>query len=96
VFTDECGQNLHHGRVVSCGVAGDALQCEDAADTHVELIGAELLDCFGVAVGHLPFAGQSEVPRGEDQGRSSEQARAKCQQPASRGIPGRLELRCLG
>ncbi len=37
VLADERGEHLHHGRVVSGGVAGDALQGVDAADAHVEL-----------------------------------------------------------
>jgi hypothetical protein len=76
--------------VVSCGVASDTLQRVDAADAHVQLLGAELLDGLGVAVGHLPFAGQGEVPRGEDQGPGGEQARAERQQPTACIIQCRL------
>jgi hypothetical protein len=46
--------------MISGGVAGDALQGIDASDAHVELVGAELLDCFGVAVGDLALLGQLE------------------------------------
>src|SRR5205807_8534274 len=41
-----------------CGVTGDALQGVDAADAHVELVGAELLDRLRVAVSHLALSGQ--------------------------------------
>jgi hypothetical protein len=40
-------------------VAGDALQSVDAADPLVELVGSELVDCLGIAIGHLTCA-----PRG--------------------------------
>jgi hypothetical protein len=46
--------------MVSYGVAGDALQRVDAADPHVKLLGAELLDCLCVAVSDLPLLGQFE------------------------------------
>jgi hypothetical protein len=58
VLADERGQHLHHGRVVSRGVAGDALQRVDTADPYIKLLGAELLDGLGVAVGHLSLLGQ--------------------------------------
>ena len=63
VLADERGQDLYDGRMVSGGVAGDALQGVDAADPHVELVGAELLDRLGVAVGHLPLLGQLDSPQ---------------------------------
>jgi hypothetical protein len=37
---------------------GDALWRVDAAEANVELTGAELLDCLGVAVSHLPLFGE--------------------------------------
>jgi hypothetical protein len=36
--------------MVSCGIQRDALKGEDAAYSHVDLAGAELLDCLGVPV----------------------------------------------
>jgi hypothetical protein len=57
-LTDECGEYLHHGGVVFCGIAGDPLKGVDAADAHVELIRAELLNGLGEAVGHLALLGQ--------------------------------------
>jgi len=77
MLADECGEHIHHGGMVSRGVADDALQRVDAADPHVELLGSELFDGLGVPVGHLSFAGQGEVPRCEDQGGGGEQARAE-------------------
>jgi len=57
-------EHLHHGQVVSRGVAGDAFDGVDAADAHVELVPAELLDGLGIAVGHLPLLSQLErAPR---------------------------------
>ena len=76
MVADECGEYLHHGRVVFCGITGNPLEGVDAADAHVELFGSELLDGLGIAVSYLPFAGQVEVPRREDQGPGGEQARA--------------------
>jgi hypothetical protein len=43
-------------------VAGYALQRVDGTYPHVRAFGAELFDCLGVAVGHLPCPGQGEVP----------------------------------
>ena len=43
--------------MVSGGIAGDALQCVDAADPHVQFFGAKLLDRFGISIGYLTFAG---------------------------------------
>ena len=51
VHADERAEHFHHGGVISLGVASDALQCVDAADTDVRLVRAELLDGLGVAVG---------------------------------------------
>ncbi len=86
VLTDESGQDFHHRWVVSRGVAGDPLQGVDAADPHVEFVGAELFDRFGVAVGHLALLGDLKgspshpvVLGGKDQRPSSENARAECQ-----------------
>ena len=81
--------------MVSCRVAGDAFQGVDAADTHVEFLGAELLDGLGITVGHLAFARQGEVPRGEDQCPGGEQARAERQQPTPSVIQCRLVQRSL-
>src|SRR5437763_14675495 len=39
-------------------IAGDALWRVDAAEAHVELAGAELLDRLGAAVSHLPLFGE--------------------------------------
>ena len=55
----------------------------------------ELLDCFGVPVGYLRFAGQGEIPCGEQERTCGEQPGAECQQPASCGVPCRLEERSL-
>jgi len=41
---------------------------------------------LGIAVSHLPFAGQGEVPRREQERASSEQPGAKGEQPAPRSI----------
>ena len=60
VLADECGEYLHHGGVVFGGIPGDPLEGVDAADAHVELVRAELLDGLGVAVGYLPLLGQLE------------------------------------
>ena len=65
VLADEGGQHLHDGGVVPGGITADPLEGVDAADAHVELVRAELLDGLGVAVGHLPLAGQGEAPRRE-------------------------------
>jgi hypothetical protein len=90
VLTDERGEDLHHGRVVFGGITGDPLEGVDAADAHVELFGSELLDGLGVAVGHLPFAGQGEVPRREQERAGGQQPGAEGEQPTPRGIPCRL------
>jgi hypothetical protein len=60
MLTDERGEHLHDGRVVFGGIAGDPLEGVDAADAHVELVRAELLDGLGVAVRHLTLLGQLE------------------------------------
>src|SRR2546421_3789150 len=93
---DECSQDLHHRRVVSVRVAGDTLQCVDTADSHVELVGTELLDRLGVTVSYLSLLGefdaaarQREVPGGVNQRPCSEQARAKDKQPTLGGIASR-------
>ena len=70
-------------------VAGDVLQCADAADTHVMLRAAKLLQRPGVAAGHLPGAGQRQAPRGDYQRAGGEQPGTNCQHPAARGVPGR-------
>jgi hypothetical protein len=44
--------------VVALGVHGDALQDVDAAQVHVELVRAELLDGLGVAVGGVALLGE--------------------------------------
>jgi hypothetical protein len=99
-LTDERGQGFHHRGVVFGRIAGHTLQRIDTADTHVEPVGAELLDRLGVAVSHLPLLGefdiaarQREVPGYVRQRPSREQAHAEGQQAASRGVPGRLQ-RC--
>jgi hypothetical protein len=58
VLADERGQDFDHRRVVAGRVAGNAFQRVDAANAHVKLVGAELLDRLGVAVGHMPLLGQ--------------------------------------
>jgi hypothetical protein len=93
VLADERGEHLHHGRMVFCGVPGDALQRVDATDPHVELVRAELLDGLRVAVSYLSFAGQMEGARGEDQGHQGDQSGAERQQPAPRVIQRRLMKR---
>jgi hypothetical protein len=84
VIADERGQHLHHRGVVWGAVPGDAFQSINAAYAHVELVGAELVDRFGVTVGHLPSFGQLKcsprqpvVPAREQQGPSGEQACAQ-------------------
>src|SRR5262249_22442260 len=57
VFPDERGEDLHHCGVVCGRVPGDALQGVYGTDSHIELVGAELLDRFGKAVGHLALLG---------------------------------------
>ncbi|MEW9550651.1 hypothetical protein [Nonomuraea sp. NPDC050783] len=45
--------------MVAFGVAGNAFKCVDATNADVQVVGvAELLDGFGVAVGHLALLGQ--------------------------------------
>jgi hypothetical protein len=56
VLADKRAEHLHHRRVISGGVAGDAFQCVDAADPDIELVRTELLDSLGVKVGRLPPA----------------------------------------
>lgn len=56
----ECREYVHYGGLVPGGVPGHALQGVNAADPHVELLGADLLDRLGVAVGHLSFLGEFE------------------------------------
>src|SRR6266498_2062908 len=51
-------KTFHDGGVVSGGVSCDALQRIDAADAHVELVGAELLDRLDIPVGRLSLLGQ--------------------------------------
>jgi hypothetical protein len=47
--------------MVSCGIQRDALKGEDAAYSHVDLVGAELLDRHGVPVDTTcGFAGVSD------------------------------------
>ena len=103
MLADERGEYLHHRRVVLGGVAGHPLEGVDAADAHVELVRAELLDGLGVAVGHLALLGQlerapgqGEVQRREDQGPGGEQARGERQEPSPGGVPCRLQQRRLG
>ena len=64
MLADERGQDFHDRRMVLGGVARYSLQDVDAADPHIKLVGPELLDRLGAAVGHLPFPWQREVPRG--------------------------------
>jgi hypothetical protein len=64
VVTDECGEYLHHGRMVFCGITGNPLEAVDTADAHVELVRAELVDGLGVAIGHLSLLGQLERASG--------------------------------
>src|SRR5271165_517773 len=63
MLADERGEHLYHGRVVSRGVAGDALQGVDAADAYVELVRAELLDGLRVASVTCPCSVSSWVRR---------------------------------
>ena len=46
------------------GVPGDALQRIDTAEPHIEALVAELVDCPGESLGHLPFAGDPDLPEG--------------------------------
>ena len=55
VLANERGQDLHHRGMVSRGVTGDALERVNAANAHVKLVGAELLNSPGKAVRHLPL-----------------------------------------
>jgi hypothetical protein len=54
VFTDECRQNLNHGRVISGRVPRNSLQGVDAANAYIKLVRAELLDRLAIQVGDLP------------------------------------------
>ena len=65
VLPDECGEYLHHGGMVFGGIPGDPLEGIDAADAHVELVRAELLDGLGEAVGYLSLLGQFERAPGK-------------------------------
>lgn len=65
------------GGIIFGGIPGHPLEGIDAADAHVELVRAELLDGLGIAVSHLPFAGQGEGPRREQQRARSEQSGTK-------------------
>ena len=65
------------------------LQCADAADTHVKLRTAKLLQRLGAAAAHLPGPGQRKAPRGDHQRAGSEQPGTNCQHPAARGVPCR-------
>jgi len=96
VLPDECGEHLHHGRVVFGGIPGHPLEGVDAADAHVELVGAELLDGLGVAIGYLPLSGQVEVPCREDQGPAANKPSASVKEPSPRRVPRRLQQRWLG
>src|SRR5215470_5136408 len=61
MFADDGGQDLYHRGVVAGGLAGHSFQGIDAADTDVKpLLGVELLDRLGIAVGHLPLRGEFE------------------------------------
>ena len=91
VLPDERGEHLHHGGMIFGGIPSDPLEGVDAADAHIELVRAELLDGLGVTVRHLPLAGQGEVPRREHQRASSQQPGAKGEQPTPRSIPRRSE-----
>jgi hypothetical protein len=44
--------------MITLGIHGDAFQGVDAPEAHSELVAAELLDRFGVAVGDLSLLGQ--------------------------------------
>ncbi len=53
VFSDEGCEDRHDRRVIPGRVSRDAFEGVDSADPHVQLVGADLLDRFGVSVGHL-------------------------------------------
>src|SRR5207249_4696431 len=53
VITYKRGQHLYHDGVVAGGVAGQPLQRVDAAQPHVQLVRAQLLDRFAESVGEL-------------------------------------------
>jgi hypothetical protein len=106
MLANERGQDFHHRWVVSGRVAGYSLQRVDAADTHVEFVGAELLDRLGVTVSHLPLlrefnsaarqfntaARQHKVPSRVHQRQSGEQACAECDPLRPHSLPGSLQL----
>jgi hypothetical protein len=51
--------------VVFGGIPRHPLESVDAAEAHVELVRAELLDGLGEAVGHLALLGQLERAPGQ-------------------------------
>jgi hypothetical protein len=57
---DEGGEDFHDGGVVAGRVAGDALQCVDAAQADGEFGRSELLDGLGAAVGDTALHGKGE------------------------------------
>ncbi len=61
VAAHERGQHLADGGAVGGGVAGDSLQGVDAAEPHVELGVAELVDRAGEPLGDLALLGDLEL-----------------------------------
>ena len=53
MLADERAKHLNHCWLICARVPGNALHGENAADPHVELVGADLLDRSTVEVGNL-------------------------------------------
>src|SRR5262249_13509575 len=62
VLADECRQDVHHRRMVKRRVTRDAFKSVNGSDAYIELVGSELLDRFGVAIGDLPLFEEFKGP----------------------------------
>ncbi|HEX7163230.1 MAG TPA: hypothetical protein VF223_18595 [Trebonia sp.] len=94
MLADKRRQDFHDDRVVSGRVAGDAFQRVDTADPDVQLLGSELLDRLGLAVGYLALTRQAVVPCGVYQRGEGGQASAQCEQLRPDGLTCRLQIHC--
>ena len=63
MLTHERGKHLHHGRMVSRGVAGDTLQGVDTAETDVRLPAADLFNGLGIAIQGREVKGRAGLSR---------------------------------
>jgi hypothetical protein len=99
VLPDEGTQDLHHSRLVPLrGVLGEPFQGVDAAQAHVEVVAAQLLDGLGVAIGDVTLLGHLEGASGDpvqpaieperQQGTYANQPGQECRA----GVGNRLEL----